>query len=58
MAITEEKLQELAKRRETALNAGGKEKIEARHQKGLLSARERLLKFFDEGKFQEFGMHV
>ena len=58
MAISKEKMQELAERRETALNAGGKEKIEARHQKGLLSARERLMAFFDEGSFQEFGMHV
>ncbi len=46
------------KRRETILASGGAEKIAKRHEKGLLTARERLEALFDEGSFQEFGMYV
>ncbi|MBE2260442.1 MAG: acyl-CoA carboxylase subunit beta [Candidatus Accumulibacter sp.] len=34
------------------------EKLEALHAKGLLSARERLDTLFDEGTFQELGLHA
>ncbi len=58
MAITKKQMDELLQRRQKALDAGGKSKLEARRAKGLMSARERIMAFFDEGSFQEFGMHV
>ncbi|MBC2592997.1 acyl-CoA carboxylase subunit beta [Ruficoccus amylovorans] len=58
MAIAKELLDELKKRRERADAAGGKAKIEKRHEKGLLCARERLELFFEKGTFQEFGKHA
>ncbi len=58
MGISEKLMEELYKRRNTIFAAGGKDKQEARHQKGLMTARERLEALFDEGSFQEFGMHV
>lgn len=56
--IAPEFLAELEKRRLAASEAGGLEKIAARHEKGLLTARERLEHFFDAGTFQEFGQHA
>ena len=38
--------------------AGGKKKIEERHGKGLLSARERLAALFVADTFQEYGGHI
>ncbi len=58
MAISEKKMRELLAKREKALYAGGKEKLEARRAKGLMTARDRIMALFDEGSFQEFGMHV
>ena len=58
MAIDKKLLDELNSRREKIIASGGAAKLEKRHQKGLLSARERIEKLFDEGTFQEFGMHV
>lgn len=58
MAIKQELLTELEKRRQTAMLGGGEAKIEKRHDKGLLTARERLDYFYDSGSFQEWGMHV
>lgn len=48
----------LATRREKIFAAGGPEKIEQRRQKGLMTARERLLAFFQEDTFQEYGAHI
>ena len=58
MAIDSKLIEELNLRRQTALEGGGKEKLAKRKEKGLLSARERLEILFDEGSFQEFGMHA
>lgn len=58
MAISKKLTDELARRRQTALDAGGKAKLEVRRQKGLMTARERLEALFDNGSFLEFGMHV
>jgi propionyl-CoA carboxylase beta chain len=58
MAIPERLLQDLEKRRQIARDAGGADKINARHAKGLLHARERLENLFEPGTFQEFGMHA
>ncbi len=53
-----EKLQELNRRREQALLGGGPERIEKQHQKGKLTARERIHFLLDEGSFEEIGMFV
>ncbi|MDS4010614.1 MAG: carboxyl transferase domain-containing protein [Defluviicoccus sp.] len=37
---------------------GGKQKIAERHEKGLLSARERLGTLFQPDTFQEYGAHI
>lgn len=58
MAIDPKLLKELNERRTTAMKAGGEEKLAKRAEKGQLSARGRLEFFFDDGTFQEFGMHA
>ncbi|MEO8614346.1 MAG: acyl-CoA carboxylase subunit beta [Luteolibacter sp.] len=58
MPIDQSLMEELKLRREDALIGGGIDRIEKRHEKGLLSARERLSAFFDGGTFIEFGMHA
>ncbi len=58
MSIKQDLLNSLEKRRETVRLGGGLERIEKRHAKGLLTARERLEYFFDRDSFQEWGMHV
>jgi acetyl-CoA carboxylase carboxyltransferase component len=47
---------DLRARREKALAMGGPERIERQHEKGKLSARERLALLFDAGTFVEFGL--
>jgi propionyl-CoA carboxylase beta chain len=58
MPISPDLLEKLAANRQTALLGGGQDKIDARHKKGLMSARERLLALFEPGTFMEFGMHA
>jgi propionyl-CoA carboxylase beta chain len=58
MAIDPKLLEELNQRRQTARQAGGQDKLEKRHAKGLMHARERLEYFFEPDTFQEFGMHA
>jgi len=53
-----EAIQELLARRQKLFTAGGEDKIEKRHEKGLLTARERLHVLFQPDTFQEFGAHV
>ena len=53
-----ENLEELRRRRERILQMGDTAAIEKRHQKGQMSARERIEYFFDPGTFTEIGMHV
>ena len=56
MKTTEQKLQELRKRREAALLGGGEERIKKIHDAGRLTARERINVLFDPGTFQELGV--
>ncbi len=58
MAIQQSKLDELHARREAVLAGGGKDKLEARRKKGLMTARDRLDALFVPGTFLEFGMHA
>ena len=51
-------LQELEARRERARAGGGTDRVEKQHQKGKLTARERLEVLLDEGSFEEWDMFV
>ena len=58
MSIQQEKIKELVDRRATAKLGGGQKRIDAQHQKGKLTARERLEKLLDPGSFEEFDMFM
>ncbi|WP_419921680.1 acyl-CoA carboxylase subunit beta [Candidatus Poriferisodalis sp.] len=51
-----ERLEELARRREEALNAGTDRAVQRQHDKGKMLARERIEYLFDEGTFCELDM--
>lgn len=48
----------LASKREEARMGGGLKKIEAQHEKGKLTARERLEVLLDPDSFEEYGLYV
>jgi propionyl-CoA carboxylase beta chain len=52
------KIKELIKKKEEAKYGGGEEKIKNQHEKGKLTARERIEIFVDEGTFDEIDMFV
>jgi len=54
----EEKIQQLRAFKAEARLGGGEKRIEIQHQKGKLTARERLDLLLDEGSFQELDMLV
>lgn len=54
----EKKLDILNQKKAEAKLGGGEKRIEAQHNKGKLTARERLHFLFDEGTFEEIGMLV
>ena len=56
--IQHEKISELVSRRAAARQGGGQKRIDAQHEKGKLTARERLALLLDEGSFEEFDMFV
>ena len=58
MSIQEEQIAKLVERRADAKLAGGQARIDAQHEKGKLTARERLALLLDEGSFEEFDMFV
>jgi acetyl-CoA carboxylase carboxyltransferase component len=49
----QERLEELAKRKEQALHAGSERAVERQHAKGKLTARERIEYLLDDGSFVE-----
>jgi len=51
-------IEDFKKRRKTALAGGGEKRLAARHEKGLLSARERIEDLFQPGTFMEMGLHA
>ncbi|MDQ0326951.1 propionyl-CoA carboxylase beta chain [Rhodopseudomonas julia] len=51
-------LVELEKRRANARAGGGEKRIEGQHDKGKLTARERLVVLLDDSSFEEFDMFV
>ncbi|MGB7786840.1 MAG: acyl-CoA carboxylase subunit beta [Salinimicrobium sp.] len=54
----QDKVNELIKKRETARLGGGQKRIDSQHEKGKLTARERIDILLDEGSFEEFDMFV
>jgi len=53
-----ELLDDMRKRREAILDGGGADKLAARHEKGLMTARDRLDALFQPGTFQETGTYI
>ncbi len=58
MTISAKLIDALRQRREQVFAGGGEDKIKARHEKGLLSARDRLDILFEPHTFQEIGTHI
>ena len=54
----EEKYQLLSKKNQEAEQGGGPKRVEAQHEKGKLTARERIDLLLDEGSFEEIGKFV
>jgi len=52
----EKELKELERRRHKALEQGGPEKVKKQHEKGRLTARERIDRLLDPGSFLETGL--
>ncbi len=52
----EERVAELARRRQAALAMGGEKRLAARAERGLLNARQRLDRLLDKGSFKEVGL--
>ena len=52
------KIEELLKKKEEAKLGGGKDRIKSQHDKGKLTARERIELLVDEGSFEELDMFV
>ena len=58
MNIQQDKINKLAERRASAKLGGGQARIDSMHQKGKLTARERLDLLLDQDSFVEFDMFV
>jgi len=56
--MSQAKVKELIELRVKAKQGGGQKRIEAQHNKGKLTARERIELLLDEGSFEEFDMFV
>jgi len=55
---TEDRIEALGRLREEAILGGGTKNIERQHERGKLTARERIACFLDEGSFQEIDPFV
>lgn len=58
VSLFEQKLRELAKRRETVIQGGGAARVERQHKAGKWTARERIAALFDPGTFVEIDAFV
>ena len=52
------KYEELKSKKEKAMEGGGEKRVNSQHEKGKLTARERIHFLMDEGSFEEIGMFV
>ncbi len=50
----DDRIEELREKREEARKGGGEDRIESQHDKGKMTARERIDYFLDDGTFHEF----
>lgn len=53
-----DRVEDLEARREHVREMGGAERIERQHARGKLTARERLARFYDGGRYEEVGIHA
>lgn len=53
-----ERLEDLRQRKEKIRGGGGEKRVEKQHEKGKLTARERINLLFDEGSFVEIDAHM
>ncbi len=58
MPIDKKKMDQLATKRRKAVVGGGEDKLKARRDKGIMTARDRVLSLYQPNTFQEVGMHV
>ena len=58
MTTTQQRLQELQQKKEKIRLGGGQKAIDKQHEKGKLTARERIEKLLDPGSFQEINTFV
>jgi acetyl-CoA carboxylase carboxyltransferase component len=58
MTLSAKLIEDLRTRRQKVSAGGGPEKIKARHDQGMMTARERLAALFQEDTFQEIGTHI
>ena len=58
MSLQQDQIQKLVERRAQARLGGGLKRIDAQHQKGKMTARERIALLLDEGSFEEYDMFV
>lgn len=58
MSDTNGSFEDLSRRTQEALLGGGQARIDRQHEKGKLTARERIDVLLDEGSFEELGMFV
>ena len=58
MSTNSEKIKQLIDLRAEAKIGGGQKRIDAQHEKGKYTARERIEMLLDEGSFEEFDMFV
>src|SRR5262249_25802614 len=57
MSNMRERVKELEERRALIKQMGGEERVRKQHERGKLTARERMDRFFDDGKWFEVGIH-
>lgn len=58
MSIQSQNIEKLVERRAKARQGGGEKRIQAQHDKGKLTARERLDLLLDPGSFEEYDMFM
>ncbi len=58
MGLTEDRIKAFEAKREKLMTQGGDAAIKKQHESGKMTARERLLKLYDKGTFQEVQLFV
>ena len=58
MGLTEDRIKAFEAKRDALMKQGGDAAIKKQHESGKMTARERLLKLYDEGTFQEVQLFV